>query len=405
MALNRAFAKNGWDLALGKRGNDVSLLDLKKIVSEIVQEEGYVGEPRSTITAALSTRFESLSQGGKGAALCSSVSMSPRELIAGQTVVEFSEIGDEEDRALVILMMLLSIYEYLQTLGPTSKPRCAIVIEEAGALFSNVGGKGGVDFDSKETRRKMVEVISRITAEIRALGGIMIFVNQSAVSLPLEITENTSTKIIHQVADDLNAAKVARMLGLNEEQKRALTSLEVGRPVVKTPGVSHPFQVEVTPVTEYGVDPTEYVDDEKLRDYMRRTFYDSHPEYLKARTVVPRNIRQVPKTIPASLDEESVVAAIVRESGFLAQYAKALDVSRVENNVKSVVYLFLAKAARYTMKLDEMKSTALKILLAVAREYHGGAKLDAHLKIATDFRSELAKIDSWPVKSGSVGAT
>lgn len=170
---------------------------MKETVKEIVQRAGYDSEARNNITAALTTRFETLSQAGKGTALCSNVSMSPEELIVHPTIVEFSEMGAEEDRAVVILMMLLTIYEYLQTLGPTSKPRCAIVIEEAGSLFSNVEGKGGVDYDSKEARRKAIEVISRITAEIRSLGVIIIFVNQSAVNLPLEVTQNTSTKIIH----------------------------------------------------------------------------------------------------------------------------------------------------------------------------------------------------------------
>jgi DNA helicase HerA-like ATPase len=42
------------------------------------------------------------------------------------------------------------------------------------------------------------------------------------VNLPTEVTQNTSTKIVHQLADDEDAEKVARMLGLNEEQKWAL---------------------------------------------------------------------------------------------------------------------------------------------------------------------------------------
>jgi hypothetical protein len=391
MALNEAFAKNGWDLEHGGRGRDVCFGDLERCVEDIVRRKGYEGEVKSTIIAALSTRFESLSQAGKGAALCSSVSMEPKEFIAHPTVVELGEIGSEEDRAIVILMIILSIYEYLQTLGPTSKPRCAIVIEEAGALFGRVEGKGGAEYDSKEARRKMVEVVSRLAAEIRALGAIMIFVNQSAVSLPLEVTENTSTKIIHQVADDVDAGKVARMLGLNEEQKRALTSLEVGRPVIKTPLVSHPFQVEVNSVAMYGVDPTKFVSDEDLREYMKRTFYDDHPEYLTAETVkTTPPVKQAKTVRPPTDTGDTTALMVVASAGFGEKYAQAIR-SCKGNNVKPLTDFLWSWAALSTEKGRRAVRFALNIFTEASVRYNAEVEAKAFWRLYRALEVELAE--------------
>jgi len=392
IALNETFARTGWDLTQGKRGGDVTLRELKETVREIVQKAGYDSEARNNITAALTMRFESLSQAGKGAALCSGVSMSPKELIMQPTVIEFSEMGAEEDRAIVILMTLLTIYEYLQTLGPTSKPRCAIVVEEAGSLFSNVEGKGGVDYDSKEARRKAIEVISRITAEIRSLGAMMIFVNQSAVSLPAEVTQNTSTKIIHQLADDEDAEKVARMLGLNEEQKRALTSLEVGKPIIKTPGVSHPFQAEITRVTRYGVDPTKFITDQELRKYMEKTFYGAHPEYLRTPLAAASMVTSTAQPAVLSvIDEDRLAESIVASREFRERYGEAISEGRNARNVEPLLDLLVAEAARYPREPEGMMALALKIFTKATNKYNEAANPLARMELVSIVEKELRK--------------
>jgi hypothetical protein len=301
-------------------------------------------------------------------------------------------MGAEEDRAMVILMMLLAIYEHLQTLGPTSKPRCAIVIEEAGSLFSQVEGKGGVDYDSKEARRKAIEVISRITAEIRSLGAIIIFVNQSVVNLPLEITQNTSTKIIHQLGDDEDADKAGKMLGLNEEQKRALPSLEVGKPIIKTPSVSHPFQAEITPATEYGVNTSKFFTDEELRKYMGTTFYDTHPEYLKTQTDSTNMIAHAaPPTVVPELDEDKLASSVVFLKEFKARYTEALLKARRAKNAEPLADLLIAEASRHTHEPDGIASLALRISMKAVNEYSKGADPLARMQLINLIERELAK--------------
>jgi hypothetical protein len=362
MALNETYAKFGWDSLRGGRGRDFSLPDLNPSVEEIVRRKGYEGEVKANIAAALSVRFESLSQGGKGAALCSSLSMFPKELIERPTVVELSEMGSREDRALVILMMLISIYEYLATLGQTSKPRCAIVIEEAGSLFARAEGKGAVDYTGSEARGKAVQTISDVVATIRSLGGIVIFVNQSAVNLPLEVSENTSTKIIHQVVDDQDGTKVARMLGLDAEQSRALPSLEVGRPIVKILGVSHPFQVQVADIKEFGVDSSRNVPDHVVRGYMRRTYFAEHPEYLNVDTVraapLVRRVAEKKRLLPRARNPTASVVALT--SRFEKGYARAI-MSCKPHDIKPMVDLLWSQSAPYAENVDQAAKFALDL--------------------------------------------
>jgi DNA helicase HerA-like ATPase len=392
MALHRTYAKFGWDSLSGRRGRDFGLRDLNPSVEEIIREQGYVGEVKANVAAALSLRFESLSQSAKGAALNSSVSMSPKELLEAPTVVELSEMGSEEDRALVILMMLSSIYEYLLTLGTTSKPRCAIIIEEAGSLFAKAEGKGAVEYTASEARGKAVETISDIVARIRSLGGMVIFINQSAVNLPQEVSENTSTKIIHQVADDKNAVSATRTLGLDADQGRAMTSLEVGRAVLKVPGVSHPFLVQVADIDEFGVDPRRNVSDNEAMEYMRRTFFAEHPEYLRVNPVraMPPVKRLARKRGLPPNTENYRAKEIAASTRFGDQYVRALK-SCKPHDIRPMVDLLWSWSVLYDDGADGATKFALDLFTEASFEYSDGLRADSYWGFRDALQVELPR--------------
>jgi hypothetical protein len=390
IALHRAYRKFGWDSVHGERGRDFSLHDLKPIVEEIIREEKYEGEVKANIAAALSLRFESLGQSAKGAALCSRPSMSAKMLLEHPTIIELGDMGSVEDRALVILMMLISIYEYLATLGPTSKPRCAILIEEAGSLFARAEGKGAVDFTANEVRGKAVETIVDLVTTIRGLGGIVIFVNQSIANVPLEISENTCSKIIHQVADNVNASKVAKTFGLDAEQTRALPSMGVGMAILKVPWISHPFQVQVANLDEYGVKLAKHVPDALVKDYMRKTFFAEHPEYLSGGGVKAAcPVKQVTEKrgVPPST-ENPRVRAIVASSRFVEAYSQALK-SCKPHDVRPMADLLWSWSLLYDDGADGATKFGLELFTEAIMEYNDGVKIQSYWGFYDDLRVEL----------------
>jgi hypothetical protein len=408
IALHRAYKKFGWDSVHGKRGRDFNLPDLKPIVEEIIREEKYEGEVKANIAAALSLRFESLGQSAKGAALCSRPSMSAKMLLEHPTIIELGDMGSVEDRALVILMMLISIYEYLATLGPTSKPRCAILIEEAGSLFARAEGKGAVDFTANEVRGKAVETISDLVTTIRGLGGIVIFVNQSTANLPLEISENTCSKIIHQVVDDIDGSKVAKEFGLDAEQRRALPSLGVGMAVVKVPWVSHPFQVQVANLDEYGVELAKPVPDAVVRDYMRKTFFAEHPEYLRAESVegVPSvrqlSVEQAEEEVrPLPPIRSGSAHLITYKSRFEKEYSEALESCR-PHYIKPMADMLWRWSAQLTSDGSPSAWGALQLFVEANRQEKEKLNLTSFWKFYGDLKVELGKREpSKGVGSGS----
>jgi hypothetical protein len=392
IALHRTYRKFGWDSVSGKRGRDFSLPDLNPSVEEIIREKGYEGEVKANIAAALSLRFESLGQSAKGSALCSSVSMSPKMLLEHPTIVELGDMGSVEDRALVILMMLISIYEYLSTLGPTSKPRCAILIEEAGSLFARAEGKGAVDFTANEVRGKAVETICDLVTTIRGLGGIVIFVNQSIANLPLEISENTCTKIIHQVVDDVDASKVGKEFGLDAEQGRALPSLGVGMAVLKVPWVSHPFQVKVANLDEFGVELAKPVPDAVVKDYMRKTFFAEHPEYLEVNCL--RTVSQVRRVAqkrgPPPNTENFTAKEIAASSRFGKEYVRALRACK-PHYVRPLADLLWSWSAPYDDGANGIMKFALDLFTEASFEYCDGMRTDSYWGFYDTLQIEFGK--------------
>lgn len=182
------------------------------------------------------------------------------------------------------------------------------------------------------------------------------------------------------------------MLGLNEEQKRAITSLEVGKPIIKMRGVSHPFQAEVTRVTEYGVNPMKFVTDGELRNYMEATFYDTHPEYLKTQAATTSILSNTaPPATVSIIDEDRLAGSVVSLKEFKEHYSEALSKARRAKTVEPLVDLLITEASRYAQELDTMATLALKIFVKATNEYNGGANPLVRMELFSIIERELAK--------------
>jgi hypothetical protein len=182
------------------------------------------------------------------------------------------------------------------------------------------------------------------------------------------------------------------MLGLNDEQKRALTSLEVGRPIIKTPNVSHPFQAEVSNITRHGVNPTKFVTDQELRKYMQKAFYGAHPEYLRAQATSTDLVMSVAQPAVLSvIDEDKLAESIVASREFRERYGQAISEGRKARNVEPLLRLLVAEAARYPREPEGMMTLALKIFTKATNRFNEGANPLARMELVSIIEKELRK--------------
>ncbi|RLG50003.1 MAG: hypothetical protein DRO00_09325 [Thermoproteota archaeon] len=361
--LERVYRKFGWDLVHGRRGKTPRLEDLYSEVSMHVTELGY--EPKLTmdIEAALRTRLRSLISGAKGAMLNVESSIPLKELISNPTILELEDVGSSEEKALLMGLILVALYERLRAMGPSKDLRLVIAVEEAHRLLTNLETVAAIP-DMADPRRKVVEQLCNMLAEMRAYGAGLIIVEQIPSKLAPDVLKNTGTKVVHRLLAIDDRQAVGKAMNLNEEQIKALVSLKVGEAVVYTEAHPLPFMVGVPNVLDsHGIDLSKDISDEEIREHMKH-FYEEHP-------VIPY-VEVIPSaSFQRELTYESVATQIfVRSDRFRAYLLKVCEIAiRRRDPVLLAEFLFRTSKA-YTGEEKKREAVTLAYhMLRLARAY------------------------------------
>ena len=154
LCLHQVYEDCGWDLAantnarLDSQSNITAafptLSDLVTKIDKVTQQLGYEERITADIQAALSTRINGLRAGGKGRMLDVKHSLSMKSLLEQPTILELEGMGDDNDKAFMMGLLLIRLVEYRQeehrrTANRDVDLRHLLVIEEAHRLLANVG--------------------------------------------------------------------------------------------------------------------------------------------------------------------------------------------------------------------------------------------------------------------------
>ena len=154
------------------------------------------------------------------------------DLFNSRVVVNLSGIADDNDRVLVMGLLLLYLYEYRvatsQSAGFSFNDETLhhlMVIEEAHRVMTKSA-------DPNSPQYKCGALFSQMLSEIRAYGQGLMVVDQIPNRLIEDATKNTNMKIVHRLiaADDIES--VSNSMGVNEDQKRIFPRLSVGQAVI-----------------------------------------------------------------------------------------------------------------------------------------------------------------------------
>ena len=209
---------------------------------------GYEGKVTDDLRAALLTRLNGLRAGGKGAMLDVQRSFPMDSLLSRSTLIELQALGDDDDKAFVLGLMLVRLYEARRAVGPVEGLRHLLVIEEAHRLLANVARSG--DAEQADPRGKAVESFANLLAEIRAYGQGILVIDQSPVKVAPEVIKNTALKIAHQVVASDDRKALAGSMAMSDSQERALAALPQGRAAVFGVGDDAPVLVDIDKAKE-----------------------------------------------------------------------------------------------------------------------------------------------------------
>lgn len=268
--LHEVYRDRGWDLATGTNrrltpGDDQALAyptlsDLHATVGSVVDRLGYDRKVADDIRAALRTRIDGLRTGGKGRMLDVQRSLPMADLLDRPTVLELEAVGDDDDKAFIMGLLLVRLAEFRQTerrrAGEEGLPdglRHLLVVEEAHRLLTNVGSSGREE--AADPRAKAVESFANLLSEIRAYGQGVLVADQIPVKLAPEVIKNTNLKVAHRLVDESDRRAVAGAMAMTEPQTTALATLGLGEAAVFADLDDAPILVRVPEVETTPPDP------------------------------------------------------------------------------------------------------------------------------------------------------
>jgi len=251
--LHAVYRERGWDIATDRNhrldgksdraDTFPTLSDLVAKVDEVARELGYEERIAADIRAALRTRLDALRAGGKGRMLDVQRGFSMELLLSQPTVLELEGVGDDDDKALLMALLLIRLAEHRRAAGETRQLQHVLVVEEAHRLLANVSGPANPE--QADPRRKAVETFTDLLSEIRAYGQAVLVADQVPTRLAPEVIKNTHLKIAHRVVVYDDRQVLGGAMAMNEQQTQALAVLGVGQAAVFGEGDDAPILVQV----------------------------------------------------------------------------------------------------------------------------------------------------------------
>lgn len=258
--LHEVYQDKGWDLTTSQnrrlppqeQGNErnwpvfPTLEDLYRKIDEVVDRLGYEQRIQMDVKAGLKARIGSLRLGGKGLMLDTRHGVPIGDLLARPTVLELERLGNDDEKAFLIGLILTRLYEYRQVQAKgqmTSLLQHITVFEEAHRLLKNVPTQ--VETESANTRGQAVETFANMLSEIRAYGEGVLIAEQVPTKLAPDAIKNTNLKLMHRVVAADDREVMAGAMNLDEAQPRHITTLRTGVASVFAEGCDRPYLVEV----------------------------------------------------------------------------------------------------------------------------------------------------------------
>lgn len=236
--------KYGIDFTKGeiKQQADYPKIDgVLPIAQKLLKGRGYSPEVANGLSAALETRFTYLTRGKRGDVLNVFRSTSYDKLFNQTTVINLSKIANSKDKALVMSLLMLSLYEYrisaymydeaYRKKAQSNQLLHLTVVEEA----HNVLTKPAMDTGGTGNPQQVVaDLFGNMLSEIRSYGEGLMIVDQVPTRLISDSLRNTNFKIVHRLVSQEDCDVMSAALGLRADQKDIIPLLSQGQVLISS---------------------------------------------------------------------------------------------------------------------------------------------------------------------------
>lgn len=243
-----------------------TMQDMYRTVIRVAERRGYAGEVHDNIRAAVGGRLGSLLSGSKGLMFNCQRSIPLTMLLQRPTVLELDALSDKE-KALTMMFLLTQLREYCKINRPDGQLQHVTLIEEAHRILAETPSLAGSEV-AADTEAEAVRYFSGALAEIRAYGEGFLIAEQSPGKLAADAIRNTNLKLSHMLMDAQDREVIAGSMIMNDEQKRFLGKLPVGRAALFMTGYEKAAFVQIPLAKKDGY--AERLPDEAVSERMQR---------------------------------------------------------------------------------------------------------------------------------------
>lgn len=209
------------------------------VAKRILDGRGYSQEVANGLAAALDTRFQYLVRGKRGDILNVFRSTPYEKLFNQTTVVNLSKIANQKDKALIMSLLMLSLYEYrisaynydedYRKEAQKNELLHLTVVEEA----HNVLARPRADLSGVGNPQEVIaDLFGNMLSEIRGYGEGLMIVDQVPTRLIDDAIRNTNYKIAHRLSAKEDVDVMAAALGLRIDQQSLIPLLQQGQAVI-----------------------------------------------------------------------------------------------------------------------------------------------------------------------------
>jgi len=253
-SLHEVYENYGWNIVrntnrrlkegkIDRREAFPTLTDLQQTISIVVDRLAYSDDSTKELKAALITRIRSLRIGGKGKMLDTRESFPMERLLAKPIIFELEDIGDDDEKAFIMALLLSKIYEHLRGRKESKSLKGIVVVEEAHRLLSNIHQQSNAEVSN--TKGKAVETFVNMLSEVRAYGQGFMIAEQIPSKLAPDVIKNTNVKIIQRTVAGDDRELIGQAINLDNKKNNVFALLTVGQAIVFSEGDDRPIMVAV----------------------------------------------------------------------------------------------------------------------------------------------------------------
>jgi hypothetical protein len=229
-AVRKCYTKYGWKNTSKTGDADVQPFGLYEFIltfKELVASSAYSKDVRSNIETGGTFRLMNLIQ--QNSTLYDTVNaVHIHDFLSRPTVLELNAISGDEQKALLIALLLIQISLYIKSKGASSGQLTnVILLDEAHILLGgNVDGQSG-----SKAKNSAVQLFQKMIAEIRSFGTSVIIADQAPSQVTRSIVANTDIKIAFRLVERDECEIIANSTGMSNDYKEYLARLQTGEAI------------------------------------------------------------------------------------------------------------------------------------------------------------------------------